>query len=292
MYYLVYGLFYLLSLLPLRALYILSDLFFFLIYYVVGYRKKVVLYNLSIAFPERTAAERKEIARKFYRNFTDFFVETIKLFSAGETFVKKHFVADYSVFDRLQAEGKKCQVHLGHNFNWEIAYHSITSSIRQKPLGVYMPLSNKTFERIFQKLRSRKGGVLLPATRMRTALLPFRHEPYVLLLIADQSPATPKSGMWVPFFGRPTAFVSGPESGARIGNLPVIFSYFSKRKRGHYEGHFVLAAENPSALEKGALTKKYAQFLEEKTREQPEIWLWTHKRWKWNWEPEHGHFYA
>jgi KDO2-lipid IV(A) lauroyltransferase len=291
MYYFFYGLLYFLSLFPLRILYVLSDFIYVIIYHVAGYRKKVVMRNLSIAFPEKTIRERKDIAKKFYRNFADFFVETIKLFTAGDDFIKAHFVADYSIFNQLHAQGKKCQVHLGHNFNWEIAYHSIASSIVQNPLGVYMPLSNKSFDRIFRKLRSKRGGHLVPATGMREGLFPFRNTPYVLLLVADQSPPSPQRSLWVHFFGRPTPFVAGPENGARAGNLPVIFSYFEKKKRGYYEGHFVLATEDPASLPKGELTRMYARFLEDKMQQQPPIWLWSHRRWKWEYRAEFGEVY-
>src|SRR6476620_6784945 len=121
MYYVVYGVLYLLSLLPLTVLYLLSDFVYFLIYRVAGYRKKVVLHNLSIAFPEKTEKEREQIAGKFYRNFTDNFIETIKLLSAGKNFIRKHFSFDNRLLNELYQQGKKCQVHLGHNFNWEMA---------------------------------------------------------------------------------------------------------------------------------------------------------------------------
>lgn len=288
MYYLVYGLLYLFSLLPLKLLFLLSDGIYVVMYYLAGYRKKVVLRNLSIAFPNKTEAERKRIAKKFYRNFSDFFVETIKLFSASDRYFEKHYQSDYSVFDRLYAEGKKCQVHLGHNFHWELGYLGSVPHIKLTVLGVYMPLTNKIFERIFIKLRTKRGGNLLPATDMRNAMLPFRNEAYALLLVADQSPPNPQNAIWVNFFGKPTAFVRGPENGARLGNLPVVFCYITRIKRGYYRGHFDLGIENPAALEKGEVTKIYAKFLEEKMNAQPENWLWTHKRWKWDWKEEYG----
>src|SRR5689334_16286881 len=99
MYYLIYGFLYAISLLPLRLLYLVSDFFYFLIYYVLGYRKKIVLQNLSIAFPEKSAAEKLRIAKKFYRNFTDTFIETIKFISAGRNFYARHFTGDMSVLD-------------------------------------------------------------------------------------------------------------------------------------------------------------------------------------------------
>jgi len=288
---LVYGFLFFLSLLPLPVLYLISDFFYFIIYYVTGYRKKVVMQNLTIAFPEKSDEERKRIARRFYRNFTDFFVETIKLFSASDRFLEKRFIGDFSAFEKVKQQGKKCQVHLGHNFNWELGYLASLPHIKLTALGVYMPLSNKTFERIFRKLRTKKGGYLLPATNLRQAILPFRNEPYALLLVADQSPPYPENGIWVNFFNRPTPFVRGPENGARASDLPVIFCHVTKPKRGYYIGHFTLAEENPAALAKGELTKKYARFLEEKMKEHPDIWLWTHRRWKWDWKPEYGKIY-
>jgi KDO2-lipid IV(A) lauroyltransferase len=269
-------------------LYLLGDFFFVLIYYVFGYRKKVVLNNLAIAFPDRTEAERKKIARRFYRNFTDTFIETIKLFSAGVRFMDRHFVADYSAFDKLFAEGRRCQVHLGHNFNWELASLTTTAHLKLPMLGVYMPLGSKVFDRIFIKLRKKTGAVLLPATDMKKSMMGWRDKPYVMGLVADQSPAGPTSGYWVNFFGRPTPFVMGPEKGARANNLAVVFASFVKIRRGYYRGEFTLAEENPGQLEVGELTKKYAVFLEKTISANPDMWLWSHRRWKWEWKPEYG----
>ncbi len=288
MYRIVYTIFYLLSLLPLRVLYVVTDVVFLLVYYVIGYRKKVVFYNLSIAFPKKSEAERKAIAKKFYRNFTDFFAETIKLFSAGDQFIGKHFTANYSEINDLLQQGKKCQVHLGHNFNWEWGYHSGVQKIKGSVLGVYMPLSNKTFEKIFVKLRSRFGGNLLPATNMRKAILPFRNQPYVLLLVADQSPHHHTKGSWVRFFNRPTSFYTAPENGARIAEMPVFFCHVTKIKRGSYQAHLMLATSNAALMEKGTLTKMYVEYLQEKMSASPDMWLWTHRRWKWEWKEEYG----
>src|SRR5689334_15478705 len=142
MYYLVYGFLYLVSLLPMWVHYLFSDFVYLIIYHVAGYRKKVVMQNLSISFPEKTEAERKAIAKKFYRNLTDTFIETVKLISAGKRFVEKRLTGDYSVFERLNAENKACQVHLGHNFNWELAQLSFVLNAPQPFLVVYMPLQN------------------------------------------------------------------------------------------------------------------------------------------------------
>lgn len=286
MYYLVYGLLYLLSLLPMQVLYLFSNLLYGLIYYVAGYRKGVVMQNLAIAFPERPEQERIRMAKGVYRNFADFFVETIKLFSASKAFINHRFTGDTSVLDRLHDEGRKCQVHMGHNFNWEVGYQWLVMHIRQKPLGVYMPLANPVMEKVFRKLRSRNGGYLLPATDFKKALMPFRNDPYALLLAADQSSSGGDNGIWVPFFGKPTAFVRGPENGARLSNLAVVFCYIERVGRGYFKVHFHLEEQDPASLPKGDLTRRYALFLEEKMKAQPTNWLWTHRRWKHEWKPE------
>ncbi|MDQ3279311.1 MAG: lipid A biosynthesis acyltransferase [Bacteroidota bacterium] len=288
MYAVVYGLLYVLSLLPLRVLFLISDLAYGVLYYVVGYRKEVVFYNLSIAFPHKSAAERKAIAKRFYRNFTDNFLETIKLLSADAAFINKHFTADYSAFHKVAEQGKKSQIHTGHNFNWELANLAIAANIPQKLLTVYMPIESGVFEKLFLKLRTKTGAALLPATRIRASILPWRNTQYVLGLVSDQSPAVPGVGYWIPFFGRPTPFLKAPENGARVANLPVIFCFFIKKKRGYYEGFFEIGEEDPASLPKGELTKRYAAYIERFIAQYPDMYLWSHRRWKWEWQEEYG----
>jgi Kdo2-lipid IVA lauroyltransferase/acyltransferase len=292
MYYVVYGLLYLLSLLPLRVLYLLSDFVYFIIYYLAGYRKKVVLHNLSIAFPEKSEKEREDIARKFYRNFTDNFIETIKLLSAGKNFIQKHFITDTGVLNDLYRQGKKCQVHLGHNFNWEIANLAVARSTPYSFLAVYMPINNKIMDRLLRKLRSKSGAILLPATEMRTAMLPWRDKQYLLALVADQNPGVPSKGYWFNFFGRPTPFVTGPEKGARANDAAVVFVHFTKRKRGYYQMFAELAVSDPLSLPEEEMTRRYIRYLERVIRESPEMWLWSHRRWKHEWKPEYGKIIA
>ncbi len=177
---------------------------------------------------------------------------------------------------------------MGHNFNWEWANLAAKVNIRQKFLGVYMPLENKVFDRIFRGLRSKYGTVLLPATNMRESIEPHRNDVYLLGLVADQSPANPVAGFWINFFGRPTSFVRGPEKGARAGDMPVVFANITKKKRGYYRIHFTLGAEHPAQLREGELTKNYVRFLEEVISAHPEMWLWSHRRWKLTWKPELG----
>ncbi len=288
MYYLVYGFLYVVSLLPLWILHIISDGFYGLIYYVLGYRKKVVMQNLSIAFPEKTEKEKELIAKKFYRNFTDTFIETVKLMSAGEKFIKKHCAIDASMFNELHRQGKKCQAHLGHNFNWELGNIAMPLYSPYLMLTVYMPITNKTVDRVFKKIRSKTGAVMLPANKMSTAIIPYRNEQYLLALVADQNPGNASKGYWLNFFGKPTPFVKGPEKGARANDTAVVFVHFTKKKRGYYEVHFELATVEPNSLPETELTKIYIKYLERVIRANPEMWLWSHRRWKYEWKPEYG----
>jgi KDO2-lipid IV(A) lauroyltransferase len=287
MYYLVYGALYLLSLLPMWLLYGISDGIAFLLYAVIRYRRAVVLANLRVAFPEKTEADRLKIARRFYRNFTDNFIETIKLLSAGEAFLRKRFVIDNpGLLDHFYDQGRKLQLHLGHLFNWEMAGIAMPGRTRYTFIVVYMPVDNKVFERLFLRLRGRNGTVLLPATSMQRSILPYRHTQYMLTLVADQAPGGPEGSYWLNFFGRPTAFIRGPERGARIADIPAVFVRFYKPRRGYYRAELITIADHPAALPEGELTRRYRSLLEDAIRRQPDGWLWSHKRWKFTWTPE------
>jgi KDO2-lipid IV(A) lauroyltransferase len=288
MYYLAYIPLYLLSLLPMPVLYLLSDALAAFTYHILGYRKKVVLDNLRIAFPEKSEAERKKIAKQFYHNFVDNFIETIKLLSAGQKYITKHLVLDSDPFTQFYQQGRKCQLHLGHNFNWEMANAAMPLYTSYVFIVVYMPIKNKAMDRLFMHLRTRTGSTMLPATDMRNAIVPYRNTQYLLALVADQAPGDASKAYWLNFFGRPTAFVRGPESGARAGNIPVVFAQLYKVKRGYYRAYLEVGAENPRDLPDGELTRRYIIFLEKAIRKHPDMWLWSHRRWKHDWKEEYG----
>jgi Kdo2-lipid IVA lauroyltransferase/acyltransferase len=288
MYYLVYGFSYLLSLLPMWFLYGVSDGLALLLCYVIRYRRGVVLSNLRTAFPEKTEAERMGIAKKFYRSFTDNFIETLKILSASPSFIRERFIIDNpEVIEDFYDTGRKLQLHMGHTFNWEIANVAMPLLTRYPFIVTYMPVENKVFDRLFLRLRGLNGTVLLPATRMQRAILPYRHTQYVLALVADQSPGGPENSYWLNFFGRPTPFVRGPERGARIGDIPAVFAQIYKTKRGHYRSRLTTIADHPADLPEGELTRRYRSILENAIREQPEVYLWSHKRWKVSWKEEY-----
>jgi Kdo2-lipid IVA lauroyltransferase/acyltransferase len=285
-YYLLYAFLYLVSLLPMRLLYLISDGIYLLAYHGLKYRREVVMSNLLLAFPEKTEIERIRIAKKFYHNFIDSFVEVIKLISANDAFLQKRFTADTGELADIYKTGKSCHLHLGHTFNWEWGHLVLTGLTKYQILVVYMPITNASFEKLFYRLRTRNGNIFIPATDIRSALAPYLKTQYLLGLVADQNPSNPGSSYWVNFFGHPTPFATGPEKGARTGGLPVVFASIEKPRRGYYHARLTLNAPDAAALPEGELTRRYVRYLEEVIRRNPDMWLWSHRRWKHAWKEE------
>lgn len=280
MYYLVYGLLYLISLLPFRVLYFISDVFYGLLYHVMGYRKDVVMQNLLIAFPAKTEEERKAIARKFYHNLVDYFFESIKLLSISDKQFYKRCSGNFDELNRVAATGASIQLHSGHQFNWELANRMFAQKLSIPVVLVYMPISNKAIDRIFRKVRLQNDTVLIDATHYRRDMLGIYKKQHALALVADQSPAVPTAGYWLNFFGKPAPFLYAPEKSAQRNNVPVGFASFKKIKRGYYSFETTIATHTPAELPKGELTKMYRDFLEKQIAEQPDNYLWSHRRWK------------
>jgi KDO2-lipid IV(A) lauroyltransferase len=287
MYYIVFGFLYLVSLLPFFILYGIADFFFLLTFYIVGYRKKVVMDNLRHSFPEKTETELRTIARKFYRNFIDNWIETIKLLSISKRSLNKHVSGNFEIFHHLYTTGRSVQVNLGHFFNWEIM--TLHTGINQPYtfLTVYFPQSNKIMNRLILYVRSRWGNPQLPSTEMARAIIPWRKKQYLLALGADQSPVGSENAYWLNFMNRPAPFVKGPEKFAKGQNIPVVMMTTTRPKRGHYHFDYFLLSDDPKLLPDGELIRRYVRHLEKNIRLQPEIYLWSHRRWKHSWKPEY-----
>lgn len=288
MYYIIYPILYLLSLLPLRVLYLFSGFVRFLLFSVTGYRKKVVLGNLRIAFPEKTEEERRKIAKQFYLNFTDTFLETIKLISMSDEQFEKHSSGDFSYINALTAKG--CNVHImaAHQFNWEFANLQYSKHLDAPFVAVYMPIGNRALDRIFLKLRSRYGTILVPAVEFRERKDKVFPSRYTLALAADQNPGNPSNAYWMSFFGLPVPFLTGPARGAVKNNCAVVFVSFHRLSRGKYQFRVHPIAEEGEVFTPQELTSRYRDRLEETIRLDPANYLWSHRRWKWEWREEYG----
>jgi len=286
MYYIVYCLLYLISLLPWRVIYIISDFFYLIAYYIVGYRKKVVFSNLQIAFPDKTEAERIKIAKEFYSQFMDSLVEMIKLISISKKDFQKRHTINASVLNDYYDKLDRVQFTTGHFFSWEFANLGVSLESKFPILVVYMPLSNKIFDRIIYKMRSKFGTILISATEFRTRFHQYTKNKYSLVLVADQNPGNPKNAYWLPFFGKMAPFVKGPEKGARNNHTAVFYAHFYKVKRGYYRTDIEFITDNPESYPEGALTKLLVKKIEDSVKEKPSGYLWSHKRWKFEFDPE------
>ena len=290
MYYIIYPLLYLLSLLPWRVLYLLSDGLAALTYHVIGYRKEVVLGNLAIAFPEKTEEERRTIAKEFYRNLIDTFIETIKLLSLSDAAFAKRYSTNNEIVNAFYDSGRNVQIHAGHFFNLEVVNLGESRYGAFPFVVVYMPISNKAFDKIIYDLRTRYGGVLIPAMDFRTKFHQYVKGRYSLALAADQNPGSPMAAHWIKFFGRYTPFIPGPEKGAKTNDTIVVFANFYKLKRGYYHMQYEVMTTEPRSFPTGKLTEMFAERIEKAVRERPANYLWSHRRWKYEFDPEkYGH---
>ena len=282
MYYLVYGLFKLISFIPLKVLYLLANFVAFLLYHVIKYRKKTVLNNLLIAFPQKTEQERVKIAKRFYRNLADNILETFKLFSKGQAFINRHVIVEIDPLLAALKTNPSVQFLAGHQFNWEYI------NLAMKPLhpapfiGVYMPLENKVFNKIFYNMRSQNGTIMIPAKKMKLHYEPYKNINHTLILVADQNPKNPDAGYWISFLNKVVPFIKNPELAAKEKNAAVVFGFVTKPKRGVYHVKFELITNNPNSLPPGEITKRFVAMLSRSIIAQPDIYLWSHRRWKFN----------
>jgi len=287
MYYVIYPLLYLFSLLPFFILYRISDFFAFLLNHVFKYRKEVVMYNLGIAFPEKTVQEHKDIAKKFYSYFTDTFIESLKFISISKKQLLKRSTGSFETINKLIDKGYNINLMAGHQFNWEYANLLYAINLKIPFVGVYMPIKNKPLDKIFYDFRSRYGTILISATDFKNKMHSVFDKQYLLALAADQNPGAAASGYWLNFFGRPTPFVTGPEKGAVKNNAAVVYIGFKKVKRGYYHFEATLLTEQSAGTKTGELTCLYRDILEKTIKEDPANYLWSHRRFKFEWKEEY-----
>lgn len=288
MYYILYPFLFLLSLLPFRVLYILSDAIYLLVFYVFGYRKQVVLSNLRIAFPDKTEPERVAIAKQFYRNMIDTFVESIKFITISKETAMKRSSADFTAMDKAVATGKPVYALGCHQFNWEYVNVLFPLHLKIPFIGVYMPIANPALERIFYDFRKRYGTVLVAATAFKEKRDELLHGQYVIALAADQNPGHPANAYWMPLFGKPAPFVTGPAKGAVRAGAAVVMAEMQRIKRGHYHFALRLVTESADAFTPQELAALFRDQLEQVIRNNPSNYLWSHRRWKYEWRAEYG----
>lgn len=272
---------YPISLVPLRILYIISDVCAYLLYHVFRYRRKVVKANIDRSFHYLDEKERLEIEKKFYNYFCDHFVETLKLYSMSEKELQNHITADYSELEKVLASNQNCHIYLGHQFNWEWANAHIASTLKKTNIVVaYKPLASKSFNNLMLKIRSQFGSKMVSSRNMKQEMEAYNDKQHVLVLVADQNPKVPKKSFWTSFLSQRTAFVSGSELYTASHKTPLFFAEIIRERRGHYR--FVLTSifDFKKQYKMGIITAIFTEKLEHTIKTNPQNYLWSHKRWK------------
>ncbi len=266
----------------MRVLYIKSDFLFLFLYYIVGYRKKIILKNLELAFPNKNQEELLTIRKKFYKHFTDLLVESIKSFTISEKEITKRYrFTNPEIVNDFYAKGRNIVLVGAHQGNWEWSinmplFFDITV------FGAYTRIKNKYFDKVIKNTRE-KFGVRGYKTSLFIEMLKENIKnkiPGLYILLSDQSPALSKTHYWTEFMGIKVPVHTGAEMLAKKFDMVVINYSIKKVKRGYYEATLETLTDNPKEFENYQITDKYLRITEENIKQQPEYYLWSHRRFK------------
>ncbi|WP_228236027.1 lysophospholipid acyltransferase family protein [Allomuricauda sp. M10] len=281
-YILAYPLLWLVSRLPFKIIYFLSDGIYVLLYHVVGYRKKVVRNNLALVFPNKSEEERLAIEKKFYRHMCDMFLEMIKTMGISKKEIQKRFtVTNIEILNNLEDQGINTMLMLPHYASWEWVL-SLNLQIKSKGYGIYQKIQNKYFDRLIRKIRGKFNTQLISTKESRKILKAAKESNELLMvgIISDQSPMLGRAKYWTEFMGITVPVHVGGEEICKANNIIPVYLRIRKKKRGYYEGTFKILSENPSEVEDYKITDAFLKETEASIYEAPEYYFWTHKRWK------------
>ncbi|WP_111684199.1 lysophospholipid acyltransferase family protein [Winogradskyella tangerina] len=281
-YIIVYPILWLISLLPFRLLYVLSDIVCFIVYRLLGYRKSTVKGNIKLVFPDKSPQEINAITKKFYTHLCDLFLEMIKTLSISRAQLNKRFVLkDPEQIKSLENSQSSSILMFGHyaSYEWSIM---LQSHIDIPGLVIYKPIANTYFDNLVRRIRSKYNTELISSRKAigRIKALDRKGEKRMIAFLSDQSPKLKVNNVWLEFMGINVPCFIGAESVAKKYNYPIGFLKIDKVKRGHYEAEIVPLSENPNEESEFKITQKFNRLLEEQIRTKPEYYLWTHKRWK------------
>ena len=285
LYFPLYFYFWLHALLPLKILYILSDILFFPMFYIVRYRRKLVYQNMKDSFPEKSEKEIRRMEKAFYHHFCDYIVETIKLLHISDKETRKRVkFHNTEALQEIVDNGGSCLMLLGHYGNWEFV-PSVTLWMRKGSVifaQIYRPLKNKWFDRFFLKLRGRYHSECIAKQDTLRSILRYKSSgrPSVTGFMADQTPSPANIHHWVNFLNHDTPVFTGVEKIAHKVGFSVFYFDVEKIKRGYYSVTIREISKNPKETEEFEITNKYMEMMETTILRAPEYWLWTHNRWK------------
>lgn len=281
-YILAYPVLWLISILPFRIFYWFSDFVYFVIYYVIGYRRKVVRENLKLTLTHLNEAERKVVEKKFYQHMCDMFLEMIKTMTISPEEMEKRFaVTNIEAVREYEEKGKSMIMFASHYASWEWLL-SLNTTLKFRTFGVYKKIANPYFDKLVRKIRS-KYGTELVTTKDTIPLMANNQRKGILGLYglaSDQSPKYDRIFHWKKFMGVEVPVHTGAEMLAKKYDSSVMFIKVRKVKRGFYEATFIPICVNPSEYPNFDITEIYLNEVEKQILEAPEYYLWTHKRWK------------
>ncbi|MDR2868185.1 MAG: lysophospholipid acyltransferase family protein [Bacteroidales bacterium] len=281
--FLFYFLLYPLSLLPLWVLYGIGRLFSFWAQYVIKYRKKVIIDNLTLSFPEKNKKEINQICRNYYRHFAHLFAEMLKMLTISrKELYQRYYCSNPELVNRFYEQGKSVILLSSHYNNWEWMVLSIAGQFRHHGIGIGKANSNKGFEKLINKARCRYGTEVVFAKGVRSTFAHYeqQHIPVAYMMLCDQSPNNIKKSYKTYFMHQPAGVIFGAEYFAKKYDIPVLYYEVVKVKRGYYRIDIELITETPTTTAYGEITEKYVQLLEQTIHKKPEYWLWSHRRWK------------
>ena len=285
LYFPLYFYFWLHALLPLKILYILSDILFFPMFYIVRYRRKLVYQNMKDSFPEKSEKEIRRMEKAFYHHFCDYIVETIKLLHISDKETRKRVkFHNTEALQEIVDNGGSCLMLLGHYGNWEFV-PSVTLWMRKGSVifaQIYRPLKNKWFDRFFLKLRGRYHSECIAKQDTLRSILRYKSSgrPSITGFMADQTPSPANIHHWVNFLNHDTPVFTGVEKIDHKVGFSVFYFDVEKIKRGYYSVTIREISKNPKETEEFEITNKYMEMMETTILRAPEYWLWTHNRWK------------
>lgn len=281
-YILAFPILWLISILPFRVFYWFSDFVYFIIYRVVGYRKKTVRENLALTLPHLSDAERKDIEKKFYHHMCDMFLEMIKTMSISPEEMEKRFtVTNIEVLNEYAKKGKSIVLVASHYASWEWLL-TINKRMAFRGIGVYKKIANPYFDKLIRRIRSKYDAELVETRKTIPMMAQNQRDGILSLygLASDQSPKLDRIFHSMKFMGVEVPVHTGAEMLAKKYDLSVVFIKVKKVARGYYEATIIPIADNPKEYENFEITEKYLREVEKQILEAPEYYLWTHKRWK------------
>jgi KDO2-lipid IV(A) lauroyltransferase len=282
-FYIIYPFIWLLSKAPFFILYAISDFIYFIIYYLIGYRKELVMKNLHLSFPEKSEKELLRIRRKFYAHFVDIFMEMVKTFTISQDELAKRFkFKNVSVLNDLTKENKSMIVLGSHYGNWEWVISLVAYITNASAFATYTRINNKILEEKIKSTRERFGGfMVLKKNTIKNMIENYNNNNVCIYgLLSDQSPQMSRAYYWSDFMGVRVPIHTGAEMLAKKFDFAVVNMEVSKIKRGYYEVSFELLTEKPNDFPDYEITDIYLKKLEKQIRNDPSCYFWTHNRFK------------